>query len=58
MTNKERQTMKKEYVSPDMSLLACDNEELLTTSLNVYSNEEVNSGDILSREGDVDDDEY
>ena len=41
-----------------MSLMACDNEELLATSLNVYSNEEVNSGDILSREGDVDDDEY
>ena len=41
-----------------MSLLACENEELLVNSLNVYSNEEVSSGDILSREGDVDDDEY
>ena len=50
--------MKKVYVSPDMSLLACENEELLVNSVNVYSNEEVNSGDILSREGDVDDDEY
>ena len=49
--------MKKEYISPDMSLMACDNEELLVMS--VYKDaEEVNSGDILSREGDVDDDEY
>ncbi len=49
--------MKKEYIMPRVYDMACEGEELMETSLNVYSEKTITSGEMLSREAAWDDEE-
>jgi hypothetical protein len=45
--------MKKTYMKPELEVLNVKCAQMIAASLPVYDTEEVNSGDVLSRDGEL-----